>query len=143
MNALKPIALSGLVWLAGCGDVPEARDEPPADETSATSRALEELSAAYDELAGLVDGNPGEAVQWAQEDFGNLGDWEYRVIEISGLSSPELEAELNALGEDRWEVYWVEPVQGGRRIFLKRSAVSYLSRVPLAALLRVLGGNGQ
>ena len=46
--------------------------------------------------------------------------------------------ELNALGDERWEVFWIEPAPGGLRVYLKRPSVSYLSRVPLTTLLRLL-----
>jgi hypothetical protein len=114
-----------------------------AADTSARARALEELSGAYDELAALLDRNPGEAVQWAQEDIENLGDWEYRIVEISNLSTSDLEAELNELGNERWEVFWMESMQPGVRVYLKRSSVSYLSRLPLSALARLLGNGGE
>jgi hypothetical protein len=110
---------------------------------SMTARMLEELSAAYAQLAAMIGDNPAEAVGWAQEDVENLGDWEYRIVEIDERDDTALEAELNALGNERWEVYWVADSNDGLRFFLKRPALSYLSRVPLAALMRMLGGAGQ
>jgi hypothetical protein len=115
-----------------------------AEELSAAARALDQLSSAYDDLAALVDRNPGEAVQWAQDDIENLGDWEYRIEEYdAGLPTPDLQAQLNALGEERWEVFWMEATPAGVRVYLKRSSISYLSRLPLSALVRLLSGGGQ
>lgn len=117
--------------------------ESDAEAMSATARALAELSGAYDELASLLGRNSGEAVDWAQSDFENLGDWEYRVVELGRLDSADLEAELNALGNERWEVFWIETTSTGVRAYLKRSAISYLSRLPLSTLLRLLSAGGQ
>jgi hypothetical protein len=57
--------------------------------------------------------------------------WEYRVVSWGGMFSgpkdEELEAELNALGQDGWEALAVRPhVQGGNKV--------------MAVLKRPLGG---
>jgi hypothetical protein len=109
---------------------------------TAAQRAVEQLSSAYDELAQLVDRDPGQAVDWAQGDIENLGDWEYRIVEFDGPAEA-IETGLNALGDERWEVYWIEPTHDGVRVYLKRPSISYLSRVPLSDLLRMFGGGGQ
>jgi len=154
MKLRAPGVLCGAIVCAACG-VPSTPDRPAAvgesaaepaaepAEVSAAARALEELSGAYDDLAALVDRNPGEAVQWAQGDLENLGDFEYRILEFAGLTAAELEAELNSLGDERWEVFWMEATPTGVRVYLKRSAISYLSRLPLSAIVRLFGGGGQ
>ena len=115
----------------------EATDEPP---DSLTATLLSQLTSIYADLAALIGDNPAEAVGWAQEDLENLGDWEYRIVTIDAEDDAAIEAELNALGNERWEVYWVDDSHDGARFFLKRSAPSYLSRVPVATMLRALGG---
>jgi hypothetical protein len=149
MKPRKPLILLAWLSLSACGGGDEAvaqeqPDElPDTAEQSATERALAELTAAYAGLAGLLGQGSGEAVDRVQEDIENLGDWEYRIVELSGASSAVQEAELNALGDDRWEVYWVESSTDGVRFYLKRSSISYLSRVPLSTLVRMLAGGGQ
>ena len=130
--------LLGLVLLmlaAGCQGGSGEPGEP--DEPSVAERAIEELQARYDELA---EGRTGDAVGWAQEDVENIGDWEYRIVE---LTRADLEAELNVLGNERWEAYWIEASVNGVRVYLKRPSISYLSRVPLSVLVRMLAGGGQ
>jgi hypothetical protein len=136
------LCLVASLSLCACGASKRSEPAPDSapDEVSATARALERLSSAY---ADLADHDPGEAVQWAQDDFENLGDWEYRVVEFAGLESGSLESELNALGGDRWEVFWVENRGPGVRVYLKRPAISVLSKIPLSTLLRLLPGGGQ
>ena len=112
----------------------------PQTDATATDRAVERLAQTYDELAALLERNSGDAMGWAQEDIENLGDWEYRIVELDDESPEALEAELNTLGDERWEAYWVESTRRGVRVYLKRSSISYLSRVPLSTLGRLLGG---
>ena len=135
--------VSGLAAAAtACGSGSAPDEAAPADEPGATitDAAVERLAAAYAELGGLLERNPGEAMQWAEADIENLGDWEYRIVELGDSSPESLAAELNALGDERWEAYWVESRPGGLRVFLKRSSISYLSRLPLSSLARLLAG---
>jgi hypothetical protein len=111
-----------------------------APASSITARMVEQLSAIYADVAALVGDNPAEAVGWAQEDIENLGDWEYRIVEVDERDDAAVEAALNALGDERWEVYWVQDGNGGAKFYLKRPALSYLSRVPLSTLLRIIPG---
>lgn len=122
-------------------DEPEVVDQPAAAPASSmTARMVEQLSAVYADLAALIGDNPGEAVGWAQDDIENLGDWEYRIVEIDEREDAAIEAALNALGNERWEVYWVTDGNGSAKFYLKRPSLSYLSRVPLSTLFRLLPG---
>lgn len=120
--------------------VDEAVDAPAS---SITARMVEQLSAVYADLAALIGDNPAEAVGWAQEDIENLGDWEYRIVELDEREDSGIEAALDALGDERWEVYWVQDGNGGAKFYLKRPSLSYLSRVPLSTLLRIIPGGEQ
>jgi hypothetical protein len=147
-----------LASLAACGrqaDAPravselESRSANPSDSDaiqsegaadSGTQRAIEQLSAAYADLAARLQDNSAEAVGWAQEDVDKLGDWEYRIVDLEADSAETLESALNGLGEERWEAYWIESSAAGTRVFLKRPATSYISRLPLSVILRLLAG---
>ncbi len=120
-----------------------AGDSVDAPAPSITARMVEQLSAVYADLAALIGDNPAEAVGWAQEDIENLGDWEYRIVEIDEREDSGIETALNALGNERWEVYWVQDGNGGAKFYLKRPSLSYLSRVPLSTLLRIFPGGEQ
>jgi len=122
---------------------PESEELSEAEELSATQRALGELAAAYEGLSGLLGQGSDEAVGRVQDDIENLGDWEYRIVELSNASPEALESELNLLGDERWEAYWVQPLADEVRIYLKRPSISYLSRVPMSTLLRMLSGGAQ
>jgi hypothetical protein len=144
MNAAALKAMIPLLAVTGMavnGSV-LAQDDETLPE-SATERAVEGVSSAYDALARMLNQGSDEAVQRVQGDIENLGDWDYRIVDFANAPAEELEAELNALGDERWEAYWIESRPEGLRVFLKRSAVSYLSRLPLSTLLRLLAGGAQ
>lgn len=126
----KLFAIStALALLGGCG----------GEGDSPTQRALEELQSKYDELArDRIE----EPVQWASDDIENIGDWEYKVVDLSTIDASDLETELNALGDERWEIVWVDVVAGKRVAIFKRPAVSWLSKLPLSALGRMFIGGG-
>ncbi len=104
-----------------------------AGEPSATESALDDLQSKYDEL---VEEKLEIPVRWATDDLENIGDWEYKVVELSGATAESLETTFNELGNDRWEVFWIENVRNGYRIMFKRPSRSYLSRIPLTQIGR-------
>ena len=128
-------SIAVLVCLAGCGGESTESVEP-----SATDRALSELQAKYDEIAGDRFDDP---VNWAAEDIENIGDWQYQVVDISFASPEQLEGELNALGDDRWEVFWMERSDSGFLVVLKKPAVSYLSKIPFSQIGGFVIGGGE
>lgn len=107
--------------------------ERDATEPSATASALDDLQAKYDEL---VEDKLESPVQWAADDLENIGDWEYKVVELSGATAASLEATFNELGNDRWEVFWIENERNSYRVMFKRPSRSYLSRIPLTQIGR-------
>ena len=107
--------------------------ERDATEPSVTESALDDLQAKYDEL---VEDKLESPVQWAADDLENIGDWEYKVVELSGANAASLETTFNEQGNDRWEVFWIENVRNGYRVMFKRPSRSYLSRIPLTQIGR-------
>lgn len=137
------VAAASLLLGLGAGMAGAQANDEQAAEPSATDRALGELSAAYESLADLLNSGSEEAVGRVQGDIENLGDWEYKIVDIADAEPAAMEAELNVLGNERWEAYWMESRRDGVRVYLKRQSVSYLSRVPLSTLLRLLAGGVQ
>ncbi len=145
------VLLAALTLLTACGgdrsnesagaNKPAEPAEPaqptePA-EPSVTDRALDGLQRKYDELTG--DNDP---VQWASDDIENIGDWEYKVVDLSAMPILEWEATLNELGDERWEVIWIDATGSDRVAILKRPSVSLISKIPLSQLGRLLIGLG-
>ncbi len=130
-SVLSIILTFVLLMVSGCNG--------KSSEPSATQRAIDDLQAKYDELVEDKITNP---VKWASDDLENIGDWEYKIIDLADEGAAAIEKLLNELGDDRWEVYWVENVRNNYRIMLKRPSRSYLSHIPLSQIGRfVIGGN--
>ena len=132
---LVPAALAGLCcFLWSC--------QNDSQEPSAAERALNELQEKYDEL---VEDRFGDPVQWAADDIENIGDWDYRVEQLSFSSGEELASQLNEFGNEKWEVIWLERTPDGFLVVMKKPAVSYISRIPLSQLGKFIipGSEGQ
>lgn len=112
------------------------------EKPSAARKAFEELQQKYDEL---VEDKLEDPVQWAADDIENLGDWDYRVENLSYSSAEDLAGQLNEFGNDRWEVIWLERTPDGFLAVLKKPSVSYLSKIPLSGLGKIVigGSDGQ
>ena len=108
--------------------------------TNSVEKAVREL---YEKAREAGDHVPTNVVEWAKEDLKNIGAWEYRIEQINLQDDKAVEARLNELGAERWEVYWVEKYASGARFHLKKSRRSYRKHVPLGDLLKsVTGGDG-
>lgn len=119
------LAATCIFFASGC--------EKDANEPSASERALDELQSKYDEL---IEDKLESPVRWATDDLENIGDWEYRIVELADTAAISLEMSFNELGNDRWEVFWIESMGNGYRVMLKRPSRSYLSRIPLTQIGR-------
>lgn len=111
--------------------------ESETQEPSMAQGAIDELQQKYEEL---VKDKVDVPVDWASEDLENIGDWEYRVVDLSYSSPDELESQLNEFGNERWEVIWLERTPGGYLAVLKKPSISYLSKIPLSELGRIFTG---
>ena len=118
--------LAMLAFVAACGGGSES--------PGAADGAIESLQRKLDELTE----NSDVPVQWAAEDIENIGDWDYRVMEIPDPTAEELEAILNGLGDDRWQAFWIERTRDGYTIFLRKPSISYLSKIPLSQLGKLI-----
>ena len=112
----KLLALSFvMVMSSGCTEIPldDLRDDARDVIEDARTRAVElgELSA---------------------EEIGALWAVEYKTVEAATDDLAALDAQLNQLGQDRWECYHVSE-EGERRVFYfkrrKSNAISYLTNL--------------
>jgi hypothetical protein len=114
----------------------------PAQEEADKALSLWEQAQAYYELAKQAgESVPGNATDWLKQDYENIGDWEYKVVRGSlGEPAGALETMLNQLGNDRWELLWIQPQEESCLLFLKRPVRTWISTVPLTDLLKVISG---
>ncbi len=88
-----------------------------------------------------------QARDWTKEDIGKAGTWQYRVITVWNKDvarGPEqVEAMFNALGKERYECFWVEPIDQNRMaFFFKKSGVSFIRSIPAKEFWRFLPSGG-
>lgn len=142
-----------LVLLSGCdrvpaftvGDpiteevdaLPDTVDVAPSEDTGQSY--LDQLRELYDRAKGAGEEVPGDVMEWAKGDAQKIGDWDYKVV---GMGEESVEEQLNALGEERWECFWVEPLPEGKRFYFKRPVRSYLQVAGKAAGFVPLPGGG-
>lgn len=132
-NTATVALLLAVINLSGCS--------PGADGSSQTDQALKELRHLVEQAKEQV---PSDPVEWAKEDLKRIGDWEYRIVSVGDAEDADLVASLNELGQERWEVFWVDRSNKGLRLFLKRPAISYLTKVPISGISNVIaGGNDE
>lgn len=96
--------------------------------------AKEKYADTFDKGKGLSE----KSKDWVVEDLENIGDWEYRVVSYGSKDTKTLEKDLNELGKERWQCFWVD-VSGKEKVFyFKRTKMSYVSKIPMGTLLRIL-----
>ena len=89
---------------------------------------------------GLDDGKSltEKSKEWLLKDIENIGDWEYKVVSHGSKDFKALEKDLNELGKERWQCFWVEAAGEEKVFYFKRTKMSYLSKIPTGALLRII-----
>ncbi len=115
----------------------QEKAEKPSDES-----LWIQIQALYESAKKAGDIDADSVTEWLKSDYESMGDWEYRVIQVSSKESAALEAELNLAGAERWEVFWVREGSGNFTFFLKRPVRSYLRSIPLSDLLKLIPGGG-
>ena len=85
----------------------------------------------------------GKSKEWLLKDIQNIGDWEYKIEKFSLKNSKDLEIRLNQLGAERWQCFWVEKGNDNtKNFYFKRTKMSYLTKIPTGALLRIMADFG-
>ena len=122
-----------------------AEDEPKAEDKSYSEKLKEVyekgLKGAKEKYAETVgDGKEltGKSKEWVLKDIENIGDWEYKVESYGPEQAKEIEKKLNVLGKERWQCFWVESSKKEKVFYFKRTKLSYLSKIPTGAILRIM-----
>ncbi len=79
---------------------------------------------------------PEDIKDWIKEDIKKIGTWEYKIVFLDTESN--LEGELNKLGKERWECFWIEKRENKLKLFMKRPVKSYLKAIPAKHLLKLI-----
>ena len=115
---------------------PISSQEDPGE--AAETGVWDEVERLYESAKETGERVPKDIYDWIREDIENLGDWEYRVVELENSDAKSLEGQLNELGQERWECIWVQTSGKTTRFFLKRPVRSYLKTLPLSQLLKLI-----
>ena len=84
-----------------------------------------------------------KAKNWIEEDIKRIGDWEYKVVKTKSSNIEEIEENLNELGTDRWECFWVEKREEEIVFYFKKPKISYLQKIPKGELLKMIDSTKQ
>jgi hypothetical protein len=93
----------------------------------------------YDEKLGSGKEITNQTKNWVKGDIENIGDWEYKIVAFADKKPTELEKELNQLGNERWQCFWVEATGKDKVFYFKRTKMSYIQKIPAGDLLRIIG----
>ena len=135
-SAFPHLLLTAL--LAGCGSDPDLPASPD-DRVAALKERVREL---YQQARESGQKVPKDALEWARQDLHRIGDWEYKIVELPREDAQSRQARLNELGSERWEAFWMEPAGDGIRVYLKRRSRSWLEKLPLSELRRLVPSGG-
>jgi len=132
------VLILAFVFLAGAGC---AEADPPqaiAEDSSTWSQVLE----MYEKAKAAGEQVPKDVYEWAKQDLGKIGDWEYLVTELPLNDTELVQGRLNELGAERWECIWIHTTANKTSFIFKRPAKSYLRNIPLSQLMKLVPGGG-
>ena len=104
----------------------------------ATASTLKWVEESYAEAQRRGETTATSAKEWVMGDLRRVGTWEYKTLVLPTDKPEDIERELNALGADRWECFWVDKQGTQATFYLKRSGRSYLRNLPARELFRLL-----
>jgi hypothetical protein len=120
-----------LIIIFGCSDEASQKNENIEE-----NRYWQKIKELYEKAKDSGEKVPEDILEWAKEDIKRAGKWDYKIVFIDPENENDLEQELNMLGNERWECFWVQAKSNGLTLFLKRSAKSYLKEIPLREIIR-------
>ena len=102
-----------------------------SDSTNKASRdATEWAQGLYQQALDQGETQATNVKDWVMEDISKGSAWQYKVVKVEG--NPE--KKMNELGAKRWECFDVE----AGYMYFKRKPKSYLNKVPVKDLMRLL-----
>lgn len=145
-NARRLATLWLVFIVVFCGSL-SAQEEPTEEERDRWEKAREAYEKAKEKASAVGESMSAKVPEWILEDLRNVGDWQYRVVEVR---PKKLEATLNELGAERWECFSVEQI-GKRevRLVLKKRKRSQLEELKdlspedLLTVIKLLGRRGE
>ena len=91
-----------------------------------SSPVVDSLSSGLDRV--LENGQ--QVSKATSEEIEKLFSVEYRVVEFTSSDAKDIELKLAELGRDRWDCFFIEPFNGTKRFYFKRSPRTLLRYIP-------------
>ena len=148
---LALVAAASLLALVGCGRdaaTPQADERPGSREaasqtasiveaqpsaarnTQTTPTATQEyaqwLKDVYEKAKESGEQIPTNILDWAKSDMKKIGTFDYKIVTFKSEPEEKIVAELQRLGSERWECFWVEQTPDGKKFYMKKAVRSYL-----------------
>ena len=126
-------------WISELYETARLSGESTADDTSEWVKGL------YKQAREAGETSAASAKNWIEDDIQQIGSWQYKTLEVRQTDSVDIVPQLNKLGADRWECFWVDQQDDRTTFYLKKAGRSYLRHLPskdLIRLLPMLGGDG-
>lgn len=133
-------------------DVKGTQTEKQVQEKTGEESYLDQLKRLIDELTASGEDTTETGKQlaqgakiWLKEDLKKIGDWEYKQLTIQLTEIDKMEEQLNTLGTDRWNCFWVQAHRNKLHLLFKRPAVSYLHKIANIDILKLIsaGAGGE
>ena len=110
------------------------------EETKAS--AWDQVVEMYEKAKAAGEQVPKDVYEWAKQDLAKIGNWQYRVVDLTPTDARSVEDRLNELGADQWECIWIQASGNTVRFVFKRPAKSYLKHIPLSQLMKLVPRGG-
>lgn len=126
-------------WLGEMYDQTASAGQSTAD---GTARRVREL---YEEAKKRGETSASSAKEWVMDDIGRMGAWDYKTLRVAADDNVDIEKELNKMGAQRWDCFWVDKNGSTTTFYFKKPSRSYLRQIPARELMRLLpllGGGG-
>jgi hypothetical protein len=82
--------------------------------------------------------------EWAKQDVKKIGAWDYKIVTFNQEDTTlGIQQELQKLGSDRWNCFFVETSDSGRVFYFKKPKRSYLKIAGKVSSLIPLSGDGK
>ena len=95
----------------------------------------------YEELISDDRNLKEESKKWLSEDISRIGDWQYQVVVVDETDPVKVTEQLNKLGEERWECFFVDKLDGKLAFYFKKERISYLQKISELRIGRLIGGD--
>jgi len=129
------------IFIVFCFALPQSTSA--VDEKAEEENSQRNLKDDYESIKKSGKQWSQNATEWIKKDIKKAGTWEYKIVTTKLNDLQMLEKELNELGLNRWEFFWVEREQDKIIMFFKKTRTSYIRSIPAKEMLKLVPDNSQ